>query len=588
MATATRKRKAANGLNESTKRFRVERPLSPSGQLQLSNRQLPESSLEPGTTHPPLELEEEDEDYDYKQDRSESFDEEEIVDTPVTPFSPPARKKFPSELKTIECTYEGCSKTFNRPARLTAHLRSHTNERPYVCSYEGCDKAYLTDKHLQTHVKGSHTHERSYHCDWEGCDKSFLTSTRLKRHKEAHKGHERFRCTAYLPCNQTFRKHQTLQRHIRSEHLELTPYPCTYIDPITSEPCNAGFDGPVGLRKHEERVHGAAQFFCPQCTITGAVSPDGTPLHLGFTTEAQLQSHARKEHANCPFCDLKCSSQRELQNHIDSQHSGKSLEERKKISCTYVGCNKKFTKSGNLKIHIRTAHLGERYICGTFDLSSHPDVGDFDPADSCGKDFVSKVNLIDHIRTAHLGLPSVINANRKKFDSDEEDFIETDRDEYVERPKKKTKKRAKKTSATEIDHLLGTDPNRNISCLVPNCQHKFIRDYDLQVHMRNAHQSMDLDPNLAFPAFEGAFEFLEGDDRDFGRGFAGGIGGEEGREGMDALYDQADIDWELQRRALEGGPFWVGADEELQNNFGGDQDDWTQEEIEMRRLVGGT
>jgi general transcription factor IIIA len=560
MATTMKKRKAASGLDESAKRMRIQNPLESSNQIQLPSRQLLESS-KTSTQERSFELEEDDADDDYKQGNSGSSDEEEVADTPVTPFSP-ARKKFPSELKTIKCTWEACTKTFNRPARLTAHLRSHTNERPYVCTYEDCDKAYLTDKHLQTHIKGSHTHERSYHCDWEGCSKSFLTSTRLKRHKEAHKGHERFRCTAYPPCNQTFRKHQTLQRHIRSEHLELAPYPCTYIDPVTGEPCNAGFDGAVGLRKHEERVHGAAQFFCPECLVPGTFGLDGTPIHLGFTTETQLQSHVKKEHANCPFCDLKCSSQRELQNHIDSQHSGKPLEERKKILCTYLGCSKKFTKPGNLKIHIRTAHMGERFICCTFDISDYPDVGDFDPSDGCGKDFVSKVNLVDHIRTAHLGLPSVVNAKRKKsgvskdpkFETDDDDEYEEEEeyeeDEYIEQPKNKTKKQGRKQKSAGINDMLG-NPYANPS----------------------------------FSTFEGAFQPSEGDGQGYSPGFAGSIGGEEGGEQMDALYDQADFDWDLQRRALEDGAFWIGA-EEAQNNFREDPaDEWTQEEMEIRRLV---
>jgi general transcription factor IIIA len=555
MATIAKKRKAASGLNESAKMLRIENTLESSNQLHLPSRLLLESSKADKNSS---ELEVDDVEDRYKKSDSDSSDEHETADTPVTPFSP-ARKKFPSELKTIKCTWEGCDKTFNRPARLTAHFRSHTNERPFVCTYEGCDKAYLTDKHLQTHIKGSHTHERSYHCDWEGCNKSFLTSTRLKRHKEAHKGHERFRCTAYPPCNQTFRKHQTLQRHIRSEHLELAPYPCTYIDPITGEACNSGFDGSVGLRKHEERVHGAAQFFCPQCVVPGAFGPDGTPIHLGFTTDTQLQSHVKKEHANCPFCDLKCSSQRELQNHIDSQHSGKSLEERKKISCTYLGCNKKFTKSGNLKIHIRTAHMGERFICCTFDLSDYPDVSDFDTADACGKDFVSKASLVDHIRTAHLALPSMVNANRKKsaksaasgqeFGSDDDE--EDSEDEYVEQPKRKTKRRGEKPKRVEMDDMHGFPEH-----------------------------------SPPFSAFEGAFQPLDRDNLSYSPGFGGEMGAEEGREEIDALYDQADIDWELQRRALEGGAFWIGA-EEVQKSFRGDAvDEWTQEEMEMRRLVG--
>ena len=38
-----------------------------------------------------------------------------------------AGRKFPSDLKKIPCPQPGCDKTFNRPARLTAHLRSHSN-----------------------------------------------------------------------------------------------------------------------------------------------------------------------------------------------------------------------------------------------------------------------------------------------------------------------------------------------------------------------------------------------------------------------------------------------------------------------------
>ncbi|KFX93437.1 hypothetical protein V490_04842 [Pseudogymnoascus sp. VKM F-3557] len=92
-----------------------------------------------------------------------SHDEDpEPTETPQTPFSPPQRK-FPSELKTIKCTYDGCTKTFNRPVRLASHLRSHTNERPFACTYADCDKAYIEEKHLKQHIKGSHTHERNHH-----------------------------------------------------------------------------------------------------------------------------------------------------------------------------------------------------------------------------------------------------------------------------------------------------------------------------------------------------------------------------------------------------------------------------------------
>lgn len=195
-------------------------------------------------------------------------------------------------MKTIKCTYDGCTKTFNRPVRLASHLRSHTNERPFACTYMSCDKAYIEEKHLKQHVKGSHTHERNHHCDWEGCTKSFLTATRLRRHQAAHGGHERFRCTEYPPCTETFRKHQTLQRHVRSDHLKLTPFPCSFIDPATHLQCTAGYDSAGALRKHEDRLHGALRFWCDVCTSEGALQP------AGFPTNTQLAKHIRNEHAN--------------------------------------------------------------------------------------------------------------------------------------------------------------------------------------------------------------------------------------------------------------------------------------------------
>jgi general transcription factor IIIA len=526
-----------------------------------------------------LQFEEDDDDEVYHDDENDFSEDDQVADTPTTPFSP-ARKKFPSELKTLKCRYEGCTKTFNRPSRLESHIRSHTNERPHKCTYEDCDKAYLQEKHLQQHVKGSHTHERNFQCDWEGCSKTFLTSTRLKRHQSTHEGKERYRCTAYPPCAQTFRKHQTLQRHIRSEHLHLAPFPCTFVDPITNIPCTGGFDGAGGLRKHEERVHGGAKFFCTECTIPNAFDANGAPLHPGFTTNAQLQTHIRKEHANCLFCDLKCSSQRELQKHIETQHSGTTLEERKNVPCTFAGCAKKFTKKSNMEQHVNSVHMGQRFICGSFDVSSTPDLEGFTLDSGCDQEFVSKANVEDHIRTSHLGLPSLINANRVKSTT-----VSVVEDDDFGSQAKKGRKKGKKASA--IDQLLGID--RNIPCIFPDCAHRFVRDNDLQNHLRSAHQPAPptVDDALNFQNFQDrpAFSFPDMNMLMGGESLGGqATPQDDGRAELDALYDQADINWEFQRRGLEGGPFWVGADDGAFTPQ--PQDQWLQEEMEMRQLIG--
>ncbi|KAH8595935.1 hypothetical protein B0O99DRAFT_621800 [Bisporella sp. PMI_857] len=533
MATISKKRKATGGIEVGAKRMRVE------------------------AIDPTFENDEDEDDVDeYTQDDGDfSDDEAKAATTPNTPFSPgPARKKFPSELKTIKCTYEGCDKTFNRPARLATHLRSHTNERPFICSYEGCDKAYMDDKHLKAHIRGSHSNERSYACQWAGCDKKFLTSTRLNRHKAVHEGKNRFVCTSYPGCNQTFRKHQTLQRHIRSDHLELAPYPCLYVDPITNQQCNAGFDGAGGLRKHNERVHAVPQFFCPECFEPNMVNLDGSPMHLGFTTDTKLQAHIKKDHASCPFCDLNCSSKRELERHVETQHSGTTLEERKNVPCTYAACEKMFTKKWNRDQHIATAHEGQRYVCGSFDITATLDIAHWDGFDACAKQFYSKANLEDHIRTAHLGLQSLINSNRKKNSG------------------------PKRAKPSMLEELTGTAyERRNIACFMPECLHRFIRDYDLHIHLRKMHRLTTpvIEDMMAkkVPDHNSSLALLgEGDSFEEFNGFKDEI--------QEDIYNETD--GFLGFTAPPSGtqtPYWIGADDDAV------PDQWVEDEEEMRRLI---
>lgn len=379
------------------------------------------------------------------------------AETPVTAATTP-RPKFPSDLKTVACTWPGCPKTFNRPARLRDHLNSHTNSRPFKCPYEGCDKDYIEDKHLKQHVKAVHTHERKYVCQRDGCGKSFVTGTRLNRHQAVHDGADRFRCT---DCGQSFRKKETLHKHVRKEHLDMPAHECPH------QSCTEAFGTKSRLKRHYDKVHGEIKFWCTECGLKAAA--EGTESRVGFTTEVLLQEHLKKEHQDCIFCEYKSTSRYELEQHIEMHHSGKSVEDRKTHACSFDGCGKKFTTNSNLKVHIRVVHQRIRFVCGEVALSG-PDFESWSDGDGCGDQFATKARLEDHVRIFHLG------------------HVRT----RMSRPAV--------TTVDFLDELSGAAHQAKQTIACPHCDDMFIRYHDLDVHLAKHHGvAVDADPTATAP-----------------------------------------------------------------------------------------
>ncbi|EIW83282.1 hypothetical protein CONPUDRAFT_35776, partial [Coniophora puteana RWD-64-598 SS2] len=69
------------------------------------------------------------------------------------------------------CPVPDCGSTFTRRFNLRGHLRSHTEERPYVCEWPGCNKGFARQHDCKRHQALHATRPQSNICP--GCKKTF-------------------------------------------------------------------------------------------------------------------------------------------------------------------------------------------------------------------------------------------------------------------------------------------------------------------------------------------------------------------------------------------------------------------------------
>uniref|UniRef100_A0A3Q3EXU6 C2H2-type domain-containing protein n=1 Tax=Kryptolebias marmoratus TaxID=37003 RepID=A0A3Q3EXU6_KRYMA len=108
--------------------------------------------------------------------------------------------------KLFFCSF--CGKEFKQRKKLTQHIRTHTDERPYSCKW--CEKSFHQSAHLIAHVR-IHTGERPYACSF--CDKRFKDLHTQKRHIRSHTGERPYSCQS---CGERFRRRENLVVHMRT------------------------------------------------------------------------------------------------------------------------------------------------------------------------------------------------------------------------------------------------------------------------------------------------------------------------------------------------------------------------------------
>ncbi|KXT09087.1 hypothetical protein AC579_8290 [Pseudocercospora musae] len=468
------------------------------------------------------------------------------TETPLTEASS-ARSKSQPRAKRYQCPFEGCTKAFDRPVRLQAHINTHTGERPYACTEVDCDKSFYKIEHLNRHVKDRHG-PSTFICEYEvyndqtqsraPCGLTFPSATKLKRHIARHQGKDETTCS-WEGCGKVFRKQETLQRHIKKVHLGEESYLCKRELP-DGEICGQAFATPGQLRGHQARVHEAPKYWCEICTMAGQPpidqlmpigneldadflpteedllgqdldqdmfasltlnepTPAQTPITyvVSFPTYHDLQRHNTLVHPpTCTQCGKKCRSAKDLSAHMDIVHSGDpdiaaAAKPPKKHVCPYEGCIRSsldfgFTKKGNVDQHIKSAHTKEKkFVCGEFDLSGCNKVEGWNGI-GCGLAVVTKQGLIGHVRTQHMGLKPT---NLKSKKHPKKIAPKTDMDENdVEMDDIPAATEYNKTLSLITGY--GYEQRRPFACLLApsrGCQMRFTKEHELGYHMEMTH-----------------------------------------------------------------------------------------------------
>ena len=255
-------------------------------------------------------------------------------------------KKYKSKKKIFSCSE--CSKRFKNPCDFKRHMTTHTSEKNFLCEF--CFMAFSFKSNLVRHIQKQHEEEglnERFKCQY--CPNEYKDRSSLKTHERRHtEGPQPHQCPI---CGKGYAAIQSLEDHIKYVHEGETPP--KHICPV----CGKEFKKIQNLKAHHRSHLFGKEFQCDQCE-KAFMQKDTLRQHKTYhcknadSLQLQKKREEKKQRFACEMCEKVYGDKRNLMNHIQIIHEGKTDN----FVCDV--CSKSFSRKTSLVAH-KMLHTGE-------------------------------------------------------------------------------------------------------------------------------------------------------------------------------------------------------------------------------------
>lgn len=158
-----------------------------------------------------------------------------------------AHIRIHSDEKPFKCEWNDCKFEAKQLAGILAHKITHTGEKPFKCDRNDCKKVYSSYNGLNRHIARIHDNSFNIKCFWPGCEKRFVDKNEVKKHYRRHTGEKTYECD-WPECGRKFGEKATMKNHKRT-HTGERPYVCDWPG------CESSFALGGTLQTHKKLVH---------------------------------------------------------------------------------------------------------------------------------------------------------------------------------------------------------------------------------------------------------------------------------------------------------------------------------------------